>query len=122
MRYPQVLVYETDGLLAGLLRRAEKSRAWSLREPRRLESCLRLLRRGGPSVLVLKLGRDLEQELALLERVHARFPETATVVVGDLDYPQLAGLAWDLGAAYVVFPPLPRTLLPELVAGLLEKG
>ncbi len=120
MRYPQVLVYETDGLLAGLLRRSQASQAWALREPRRLESCLRLLRRGGPSVLVLKLGRDLERELKLLERVSGLFPDTAIVVVGDSDDVQLAGLAWDLGAAYVLFPPLPRTLLPEIVAGLLD--
>ena len=73
MRYPQVLVYETDGVLAALLRRPDSSRAWSLREPRRLESCLRLLRRGGPSVLVLKLGRDLERELKLLARVTESF-------------------------------------------------
>src|SRR5438128_1491349 len=77
MRYPQVLVYETDGLFAGLLRRADQSREWALREPRRLESCLRLLRRGAPSVLVLKLGHDLERELRLLERVVRQFPETA---------------------------------------------
>ena len=31
----------------------------------------------------------------------------------------LAGLAWDLGADYVLFPPQPRELLPEIVAGLL---
>lgn len=119
MRYPQVLVYETDGLLAELLRRSHPSRWGSLREPRRPEACLRLLRRGGPSVLVLKLGRDLERELKLLEQVSRLHPDTAVVVVGDLDQSQLAGLAWDLGAAYVLFPPVPRTLLPDLVAGLL---
>src|SRR4051812_34838381 len=100
MRYPQMLVYETDGLLANLLRRANHNNAWLLREPRRIESCLRLLRGGHPSVLVLKEGQDLEREMTLLKRVSWLYPETATVVVGDAENPVLAGLAWDLGAAY----------------------
>jgi hypothetical protein len=125
MRHPQVLVYETDGLLANLLRRAQLLRReqppdWSLREPRRLESCLRLLRGGHPSVLVLKVGHDLEQELTLLERVGRLYPDTATVVVGDAENPVLAGLAWDLGAAFVLFPPLPREHLLPVIAGLMR--
>jgi hypothetical protein len=124
MRYPLVLVYETDGLLAHVLRRADKVREgnWSLREPRRLESCLRLLRRGGPSVLVLKVGKDLVRELTILERVSWLFPDTAAVVVGDAADNALAGLVWDLGAAYALFPPLPRELLPGIVAGLMESA
>jgi hypothetical protein len=119
MRHPQILVYEKDGLLANLLRRA-KPGEWSLREPRQLESCLRLLRGGHPSVLVLKVGTDLERELLLLERVSWLYPDTATVVVGDAENAVLAGLAWDLGAAYVHFPPLPREHLPDVVTGLLR--
>lgn len=119
MRCPQVLVYETDGLLAHWLRRVGKESDWSVREPRRLESCLRLLRRGHPTVLVLKVGQDLERELTLLERVSWLFPEVATVVVGDAENPVLAGLAWDLGAAFVLFPPLPRELLFDTIGRLL---
>ncbi len=120
MRYPQVLIYENDGRLAELLRREAKPRQWSLREPRRLESCLRLLRRGGPSVLILKVGTDLVEELTLLERVSWLFPDTATVVIGDAENPVLAGLAWDLGATLVLFPPQPRYSLVDIVTRLLE--
>jgi DNA-binding NtrC family response regulator len=120
MRFPQVLMYESDGRLADLLRRDSKSRQWSVREPRRLETCLRLLRRAGPSVLVLKIGTDLVQELTLLDRVSWLFPDTATVVVGDTDNPMVAGLAWDLGAAFVLAPPQPRHCLIEIVDRLLE--
>jgi hypothetical protein len=141
MRLPQVLVYETDGRLAALLRPFARARDWSLREPRQLESCLRLLGRGGRAVLVLKLGsvprreatlldqgqgqqaaleeRVLVNELSLLERVTRLFPETATVVVGDADRADLVALAWDLGAAFVLFPPQPRDRLPDIVSGLL---
>jgi hypothetical protein len=120
MRFPQVLVYENDGRLAELLRRDGRSRQWSLREPRRPETCLRLLRRGGPSVLVLKVGTDLVEELTLLDRVSWFFPDTATGVVGDTDNPVVARLAWDLGAAFVLFPPHPQHDLVDIVGGLAE--
>ncbi len=86
---------------------------------RRPETCLRLLARGGPAVLVLKAGRDLERELALLERAVWLYPDAPVVLAADGDRPELAGLAWDLGAAYVLLPPQPRERLPEIVAGLM---
>jgi hypothetical protein len=126
MRYPQVLVYEHDGSLAHLLRRLAQPdedgprRHWHVHEARSLASCIRLLERGHPAVLALKVGRDLESELSLLERVSVLFPDVATVVVGDYENPVAAGLAWDLGAAFVLFPPLPRELLPDVLEGLLR--
>jgi len=127
MRHPQLLVYERDGLLAHLLRRTGKAGQprkpsdWSLRQPRRPETCLRLLSRGGPSLLVLEVGHDLERELTLLERVTWLHPETATVVVGDTEDAALAGLAWDLGATYVLFPPLPRDQLLDVTDALMAR-
>jgi len=120
MRHPQVLVYETDGRLAELLRRESKSRRWSVREPRSLDACLRLLQRGGPSVLVLKIGKDLVRETTLLERVMWQFPDTSAFVVSDTEDSRIAALAWDLGATFIVFPSLPRQGLHNLIAGFLE--
>src|SRR5437879_4182114 len=118
MRYPQVLIYEADRQLAQIFRREDeahtrdqKPREWALREPRGLESCLRLLGQGGASVLILKLGKDLEREFTILERVTWLHPDTATVVVSDTDDPVLAGLAWDLGAHFVLFSSAPRQQL-----------
>ncbi len=119
MRYPQLLICESDGRLARLLEQPAESRHWSLRQPRRPEACLRLLRRGGPSVLLLKLGHDPIPELTLLERVAWLYPETRTIVVGDTEQAALTDLAWDLGAAYVLFPPLPQEWLVDLITGLL---
>jgi len=56
MKYPQILVYEPDGLLAAMLRETAKTQRWALREPRKPDSCLRLLRSFCPSVLVLKMA------------------------------------------------------------------
>ena len=104
MRYPQLLVFEADGRLAALLGPVAERHAWLLRQPRRVESCLRLLARGGPAVLVIRAGRDLEREFSLLERVTEQDPEAAVVLVTDGEHPRLAGLAWDLGATWVTAP------------------
>jgi DNA-binding NtrC family response regulator len=128
MRLPQIVVYEKDGRLKLQLEALAEQRRWALREARQPETCLAHLSRGGPAVVVIKAGRDLERELALLERAVWLYPDAAAVLVGDGDQPHLAGLAWDLGAAYVLLPPQPRERLPEIVAGLMgekaeaEKG
>jgi hypothetical protein len=119
MRHPQLLIYETDGRLTELLRDLAQKRNWALREIRQPESCLRLLRRGGPSLLVLKVGRDLVREMTLLERAAWLAPDSARIVVGDVEDPALVGLAWDLGASFVLFPPARRIQLPDLVISLM---
>jgi len=118
VRRAQVVVYESDGRLTALLRERAAARDWWLREARHAGACLRLLQKGG-GVLVLRTGRDLERELALLERVTRLVPDALPVVVGDADNPALAALAWDLGARYVLLPPQPREQLPELVEALM---
>jgi hypothetical protein len=121
MHHPQLLVYEGDGRLALLLRGFVEKRGlkWPVREPRQLQACLRLLQRGGPGVVVLKAGRDLERELTLLERVKFLHPETGVVLVGDSNHGAVAGLAWDLGADYVLLSPYDPSLLFEVVVGLM---
>jgi hypothetical protein len=119
MRLPQLLIWEGDDRLATLLRPLAEERKWSLRQPRQQGHCLALLRRSGPTVLVLKVGRDLERELILLERAPIECPGVAVVVVGDATHAPLIGPAWDLGADYVHFPPESRDTLPEIVAGLM---
>ena len=128
MRYPQLLIFEQDGRLARIFHDLAadrnwaahaRDRMWSLHEPRRPETCLRLLRRGGPSLLILKVGGNLEEELDLLERVTTLFPDTSTVVVTDVENTILAALAWDLGARAVLLPGEPRERLPELAGGFL---
>ena len=121
MRYPQLLVYESDGRLADFLKATAQIYKWSFRESRQPESCLRLLRRGGPGVLVVKLGGDLVRELSLVEQVASHLPEAAAVVVGETEDPALAAVAWDLGARFVHFPPQPRDQLLDIVTGIMEQ-
>jgi hypothetical protein len=120
MLYPQLLTYETDGLLAALLRPLAEQKQWMLREPRRLDACLRLLGRGHPTVLVIRAGSDLLEAMTLLERMAWLGLPGQTVVVADVHNPELFGLAWHLGASYVLMPPQPRYRLPEIVTSLME--
>jgi DNA-binding NtrC family response regulator len=115
MHQAQVLVYESDGKLAAQLADASARSGFRVREIRQTEACLSCLRRYGPGVLVLRVGRDLERELTLLERVTWLFPETPAIIVGESANPPLVGLAWDLGAHFVLCAPDPLELLPELV-------
>jgi hypothetical protein len=124
MLHPQIIVHERDGRLAAQLKPLAESERWALREPRQAEPLWRALTQGGPTVLVVKVGRDPDRELALLERVGWQLPDVATVAVGDAtdDADALAGLAWDLGADLALFPPLSRDLLPDAVAGLMRRA
>jgi hypothetical protein len=118
MRHPQIVVYEGDGRLKLLLGPTAEARRWALREARQVGPCLRLLAEGGPAVLVVKAGGDLERELGLLEQAAWTCPAAAVLVL-DAGPAALAGLAWDLGADYVLAPPQPPDRLPEVVAGLM---
>jgi hypothetical protein len=121
MRRPQVVVFERDGRLARQLEELAAGRKWVLRESRQIESCERLLVSAGPSVLVVRLGADTEAELSLIARAGILPAELRTVAVTD-GPPALVGLAWDLGAAYVVTAGAPPELLPSVVAGLMGVG
>ncbi len=123
MRHPQILVYEWDDLLTGMLEELAHSRRWTLHAPRQRGRCLEYLQASEtPTVLVLRLGRNLEQELSLLEHIAWLYPETRLVVVGEKQHEWLMGLAWDLGADYVLLLPYPPEALAQVVAGLMGPG
>src|SRR5215831_3507868 len=102
MRYPQLLIYETDGRLARMLEGTAGTHRWALRQPRSLESCRRLLGRGGPAIVVMKLENELESPLTMLEEITCCHPDVAPVIVTDTADSVLYELAWDLGARYVL--------------------
>jgi hypothetical protein len=119
MKHPQIVVFETDGTLASYLQPLAQERRWLLREPRQGPACLQLLR-GGPAVLVLKIGRHLVRELTFLDEAHAAASDVPIVAVADGEDASLLGLTMELGATYVLQPPQPRQQLPEVVQSLME--
>ncbi len=117
----QVLVYGTDRKLKDLLEeKVVQAAKCYLRHPRDTAECREMLVTGRHTILVLRIGRHVEEELSLLADVSSRYPDVAVVVVGESAQAPLAGLAWDLGASYVVILPQPPELLTEAVAGLLR--
>jgi hypothetical protein len=119
MRFPQLIIYETDGRLARMLEATAGTHRWAVRQPRRVESCLRLLKNGGRGILVVHVENDLDSIFTLMESTARQFPDVDVVVVLDRDDGVLGELSWDLGAAYVSSPPQPRDRLLDVVAGLM---
>jgi len=121
MLHPQIVVFERDARLAETLAALAETERWPLRGARQVELCLRLLRQPGPGVLVVKVAKPAERDLALVEQVSWQLPNVPVVVVGEVDDAAvLSGLAWDVGASYALFPPLSRDLLPDVVVGLMR--
>jgi DNA-binding NtrC family response regulator len=115
MHHPQVVVFETDGLLARHLGEITERHRWLVRESRQHPACFNLLRRGGPSVLVVKLGRDLVREMSLVGEVTRELPDVPVVVVNDSGDTRVSELAYDLGTTFVVAPPVSRQWLGSVV-------
>jgi hypothetical protein len=122
MLHPQIVVHEPDGRLAEQLRPMASAQRWALREPRQVGPLWRALSADAATVFVVKIGETPDREFALVERLSWELPCVATVAVGDLENPAAAGLAWDIGAAYALFPPISRDLLPDIVAGLMKRA
>jgi chemotaxis response regulator CheB len=126
MKLPQVVIYETDGFLAGQVRRLAGEHSWLVRESRDPDACVKLLIESRPSVLLLKLEREMLDGLTLLGRVVEQAPDCPVIVVSDVKLEgaehraQLSALAFDLGARYVLFPPLQQPVIEDLVSGLLS--
>jgi hypothetical protein len=135
MRHPQLVVFERDGRIAWLLKDVCAQQRWALREPRQLEACLRLLRAGGPALLVVRIAgkvgneptaegaeqepRTSERSFALMDRVHWLRPDAAIIAVAERTDPALTALAWNLGATYVLAPPQPLSALPKLLGPMM---
>jgi hypothetical protein len=120
MRAPQIIVYESERWIAELLSGTAEVWQWPLRELRDESAIVRALRQGGPSVLIVGVGDDVERDLSLLGRLTWLCPDARAVAVSGVTSADLTGLAWDLGATYVLAPPLPRDALLSVVLGLME--
>lgn len=120
MQQRQIVTHGLAGALAENLRELAQTRRFWLRETSQLAACQNLISTCIPQVFVLVLSGNLERELALVEQVHASLPETAIIVIGEADNPALAGLAWDLGATFVLFPPAPVEMIEDVIVRCLE--
>jgi DNA-binding NarL/FixJ family response regulator len=122
MRQRHLLTCGIDDKLSQRLHQWVQHHGIGLRAVRQPDACLNLLRQGAVGVLVLRLGRDLESEYALLAQVAQQFPRVRVVAIGEVDHPPLAGLAWDLGADSVLASAEELDRLGDVIGALFEEA
>lgn len=126
MRYPQIVVIANDPWLAKQVQRLAQENSWLVREARHPQSCLALIDEPRISLVLLQLADHLPASFQLIVDVHRTNPATPIVVVCDqkmesaTQREQLTCLAFDLGASYVLFPPLQQPVIEDISAGLMN--
>jgi hypothetical protein len=126
MRYPQLVVLESDEWVARQLRGLAGEHRWLLRPCRKGDDALSLAREPRPTVLFVQVepGADDPVGFALVAAAHRLAPDVPVVAVSDLKLPDADRVAWsavllDLGARYALFPPLSRPVLEDVTSGLM---
>jgi hypothetical protein len=126
VRYPQVVVCAFDNWVADQLRELAAEHRWLLRDLRQPGAALGLVGDGRPTVLVVQADptSDRPDPLRLVATAHRQNPDHAIVVVSDAKLGEDDRAGWtaavlDLGARYVLFPPLTRPVIEDVVSGLM---
>lgn len=123
MRFPQVVTFAPDDWLSRQIGELVRRRRWLLREARQLAAAKRLLAPPRPTVLLAQLDprREEPDGLQFLADVHVAWPDVAMLVVSDVkinhdqERAMWTATVLDLGARGVVYPPLTRPVLEEIV-------
>ncbi len=127
MRHPQLAILAFDDWLGKQLAEFAHEHRWLVKEVRQAGAALALLREPRPTVLLAQFDPHADTVAATLEfllDVHAKHPAVATIAVSDVKMNEADRAAWtatvlDLGARFVLFPPLTRPVLEDLVGGLM---
>jgi hypothetical protein len=126
MRAPQIIVLGFDDWIAKQLRAHAAEHRWLLHDVRQANAAKTLIDDFRPTILFVQVDphADPSPGLALLAEVHATRPEISLVVVSDGKLPDEDRARWtasafDLGAAFVLFPPLTGPVLEDLAGGLM---
>lgn len=129
MRYPQLVIHDSDGWLARQLADLASESRWLVREPKSSEATLALVRDPRPSVAFIRVEPQDEaiDSFALIAELHRACPDAAVVAVSDTKLPDADRIAWtgvlfDLGAAFVLFPPLSKSVLEDVASGLMASA
>ena len=126
MRFPQVVVCAGDDWPAGQLRELAAEHRWLVRDVRSPGAARDLIRDPRPTVLLVHADPTAEHvdALKLVAEAHSTAPDVATIVLSTAKLPDDQRIAWaaaafDLGARAVLFPPFTRSVLEDLVGGLM---
>lgn len=126
MRAPQIVVVEYDGWIARHLSDLAAECAWLVRDTRGAEDARSFVRERGPCVLIVQVepADDKPEPLRLIADVRRTSSDVPVVAVSDVKLSDADRIAWtaalfDLGARYVLFPPLTKPVLEDVVSGLM---
>lgn len=125
MRAPQVVILEADGWIAKQLRELAGESRWLVQSARSVDAAMSLAQRQ-PTVLFVQFepAEEKPAPLELIANVRQRAPDTPVVAVADVKLPDAERAAWtaalfDLGARLVLFPPLTKPVLEDVVSGFM---
>jgi DNA-binding response OmpR family regulator len=126
VKYPQIIVLENDSWLGKQLRDLAAESRWLIHSVRTSLAVLSQLQPGNPTVILLQidLGDEHLSSLNLIREINRLEPDSAVIVVSDVKVSDSEQSAWtaalfDLGARYVLFPPLTKPVLEDVVSGLM---
>lgn len=126
MRFPQIVIVESDGWIAKQFREMAGESRWLVKPARSTGAALSLIQRQ-PAVLLVQFepAEDKSEPLGLIAEVHRLAPDVPVIAVADVKVSDTERTAWtaallDLGARYVLFPPLTKPVLEDVVSGLMS--
>lgn len=126
MRYPHLVICAFDDWVANQLKPLVAEQKWVLRECRQPAAALAAACEPRPTVLLVQVdpNADALAPLSLVADAARAAPDVAVAVVSDAKLNEADRAAWtaavfDLGARFVLFPPLTRPVLEDLVSGLM---
>jgi DNA-binding NtrC family response regulator len=126
MKHPQVIVLDKDDWCAKQLRELAAEGRWLVRTVRGIDTAKSMLTERSPAVLLVQFELDEEKasRLAFVAQMHRDAPDVPVVAIADAKLPDADRAAWtaavlDLGARYVLFPPITKPILEDVVSGLM---
>lgn len=123
---PQLVLFDPDGWVGRQLAELAAENRWRVRPARTTAAALAHARERRPTLLVVRIdpGAADAAAVALVADAHRLAPDAAVVAVSDEKLSEHDRAAWtavlfDLGARFVLFPPLSKPVLEDVASGLL---
>jgi hypothetical protein len=128
MLFPQVVILALDDWLSRQVHELVKQRGWLLRDARQFKSAKKMLAPPRPTVLIAQLDPRQEKPDGpqFLADVHLSFPDVLTLAVSDIkinhddERAQWTATMLDLGAKAVMYPPLTKPVLEEVLGQMMS--
>jgi hypothetical protein len=127
MKLPQIIVLELDGWLTKQLRELADESRWLIQQTRSIDTAMSLVRERRPAVLIVQIepGEDKPEPLRMIAETYRTTHDVPVVAISDVKLPDAERAACtaallDLGARFVLFPPLMKPVLEDIISGLMN--